>query len=119
MFDVKLTGQDNKIATARINYSIATMNNKVYIYGGINEKSEIINSMEIFDATTYKFSEVKYRGDHTIKGRQGHASIALDRFNMYVIGGTTETGLVDPEPIHPNECVWAFDLEASTWHPKS
>ena len=69
MFDIKLTGQDNKIATARINYSIATMNNKVYIYGGINEKSEIINSMEIFDATTYKFSEVKYRGDHKALGR--------------------------------------------------
>ena len=75
------------------------MNNKVYIYGGINEKSEILNSMELFDATTYKVNAVTYRGDHTAMGRQGHASIALDRFSMFIIGGTTDTCLVDPTPI--------------------
>ena len=31
------------------------MNNKIYLYGGINEKSEILDCMEIFDAVTYKF----------------------------------------------------------------
>ena len=67
MFDIKLLGRDhstdspNKIETARINYSIATMGNKVYIYGGLNEKNEILSTMEIFDAVTYKFSEIKYR----------------------------------------------------------
>ena len=52
-----------------MNYSVASMGNKVYLYGGINEKSEVLNSMELFDATTYKVNEVKYRGDHTAMGR--------------------------------------------------
>ena len=55
--------------------------------------------MELFDATTYKVNAVTYRGDHTAMGRQGHASIALDRFSMFIIGGTTDTCLVDPTPI--------------------
>ena len=46
-------------------------------------------------------------------------SIALDRFSMFIIGGTTDTCLIDPTPIAPKECVWVFDMEASTWHGKS
>ena len=63
---------------------------------------------------TYRKAE-----EHLAKGRQGHAAIALDRFNMFIIGGTTDTSLVDPTPINPEEAVWTFDLEASTWLPKS
>lgn len=44
--------------------------------------------MDDFDAMTYKFQLVKYRGDFIPKGRQGHTAIALDKYNMYVIGGT-------------------------------
>ena len=99
MFDIRLSGQENKLSQTRINYSVASMNNKVYLYGGINEKSEVLSSMELFDATTYKVNQVTYRGDHTAMGRQGHCCIALDRFSMFVIGGTTDTCLVDPTPI--------------------
>jgi hypothetical protein len=52
-----------------MNFSVASMGNKVYLYGGINEKSEVLSSMELFDSTTYKVNEVKYRGDHTAMGR--------------------------------------------------
>ena len=38
---------------------------------------------------------------------------------MFIIGGTTDTCLIDPTPIAPKECVWVFDMEASTWHGKS
>lgn len=80
-----------------MNYSIATMQNKVYLYGGLNDKNEILENMEMFDAMQYKMSEVKYRLEQRVAGRQGHAAIAIDKYNMFVIGGTTETGLVDPE----------------------
>lgn len=36
--------------TIRINYSIATHKNKIFIYGGLNEKNEVLNSMETFEA---------------------------------------------------------------------
>ena len=47
------------------------MNNKIYLYGGINEKSEILECMEIFDAVTYKFQKVTYRkaDEQLAKGR--------------------------------------------------
>ena len=73
------------------------MQNKVYLYGGLNDKNEILENMEMFDAMQYKMSEVKYRLEQRVAGRQGHAAIAIDKYNMFVIGGTTETGLVDPE----------------------
>ena len=38
---------------------------------------------------------------------------------MFVIGGTQETGLVDPEQMPPEQAVCKFDLDAQTWHPKS
>ena len=44
-----------------MNYSITHMQNKVYLYGGINDRNEVLENMEMFDAMTYKMSEVKYR----------------------------------------------------------
>lgn len=39
------------------------------MYGGVNEKSQILATMDAFDCCTYKFSPVKFRGDYTPKGR--------------------------------------------------
>ena len=36
--------------TIRINYSIASFKNKLFIYGGLNEKNDVLNCMEIFEA---------------------------------------------------------------------
>ena len=65
-----------------MNYSACQFKNKVYLYGGMNDsvvKSEendvqrpsnrILNSMEIFEAITWKFTAIKYRGDLTPQGR--------------------------------------------------
>ena len=41
--------------TSRINYSIASFKNKTYIYGGLNEKCEILATMELYDAAIFKF----------------------------------------------------------------
>ena len=119
IFQIPLLGKDNAVKSARINYSIATMMNKVYLYGGLNDQNEGLSTMEMFDATTYKMSEVAYRLEARVAGRQGHAAIALDKFNMVVIGGTGEAGFIDPTPLKPEELVCSFDLEATTWHPKS
>ena len=66
--------------THRVNYSIAKFKNKVYLYGGMNDvitkqenstqgQCQILNSMEIFEAITFKFTAVKYRGDLKPVGR--------------------------------------------------
>ena len=58
------------------------------IYGGLNEKNDVLNSMEIFEAQIYKFNAVKYRGDAKPVARQGHAAVVLNQYSMLVIGGT-------------------------------
>ena len=67
MFPIQF--KEFKPSTARINYSISNYKHKVYLYGGLNEKSKIIETMDEFDATTYKFQQVKYRLDFKPKGR--------------------------------------------------
>ena len=64
------------------------MSNKVYLYGGLSDRNEVLESMELFDAMTYKLTENKYRLEVKAAGRQGHAAIAVDKFNMLVVGGT-------------------------------
>ena len=91
----------------------------MYLYGGLNDRNEVLENMEMFDAMSYKMSEVKYRLEQRVAARQGHAAIAVDKFNMIVIGGTPDSGLIDPEQMPPDQAVCNFDLEASTWHPKS
>lgn len=44
--------------------------------------------MDEFDATTYKFTLVKYRGDFKPNGRQAHCAVAIDQYNMFIFGGT-------------------------------
>jgi hypothetical protein len=89
LFNIDLYGAENKVSeSARINYSICASANRVFLYGGVNEKSQVLGSMDCFDACTYKFTPIKYRGDYTPKGRQAHCAVALDKFTMVVIGGT-------------------------------
>ena len=47
----------------RINYSICNSPSKVYLYGGISQNNQVLSTMESFDACTYQFSEVTYRGE--------------------------------------------------------
>lgn len=45
------------------------MNNKIYLYGGISDQNEVLETMEVFDAQTYKMTEVKYRLEARAVGR--------------------------------------------------
>lgn len=89
LFTVKFDSEAMKPSVSRLNYSIAGYKHKAYLYGGIDQNSQILTSMDEFDATTYKFNQVKYRGEFKPKqGRQGHSAVAVDQYNMFIIGGT-------------------------------
>jgi hypothetical protein len=62
-------GPPNMPSSTRFNYAIAECNNKIFMYGGLNEKQELLGCCDMFDCCTYKFTPVKYRGDYTPKGR--------------------------------------------------
>ena len=59
----------NRPSCARINYALAECGGRILMYGGLNEKSEVLATMDSFDACIYRFAPVKYRGDFTPKGR--------------------------------------------------
>lgn len=102
--------------TIRINYSIANHKTKLFIYGGLNEKNQVLNSMEIFDACICKFQPVKYRGDSKPVARQGHSAVVLNRYSMLIIGGTYQDKLLSPTPVPENDQIWSYDMEAGTWN---
>ena len=109
---------ENRPSTARVNYSLANFKNKLYIYGGLDLDNKVLETVEEFDVTTYKFTHVKIRGDYKPKGRQAHAAIALDLYTMLIIGGSYQTSLVDPQPISDETgTVMSYDMDASTFHP--
>lgn len=83
-------------STSRINYSIANFKHKVYLYGGLDEQAKVIENMDEFDASTYKFTQVKYRLEFRPKGRQAHCAVVIDQYNMFIIGGSYHNNLIDP-----------------------
>lgn len=102
-------------SVCRINYSISNFKHKAYLYGGIDENNKIVESMDEFDGTTYKFTQVKYRLEVKPAGRQGHCSVVIDQYNMFIIGGSYQTNLIDPVQIPADEMIINFDMDASTF----
>lgn len=64
-----INSKEFKPSCSRINYSLSNYKNKIFLYAGLNEQNKLLDSMDDFDAYTYKFSAVKYRGDFIPKGR--------------------------------------------------
>lgn len=62
-------GPVNEPTCTRLNYALAECGNKIFMYGGVNEKNEVLSTTDMFDCCTYKFSPVKYRGDYMPPGR--------------------------------------------------
>jgi hypothetical protein len=120
LFDVDFSKarEEQKPSSHRLNYSLATYKHKSYLYGGLDSSSKILSTLDEFDATTYKFTAVKLRGDLKPRGRQAHCALITDQYTMFILGGTYQTCLIDPAPIQ-DEQVLTYDLEASTFHPLS
>jgi len=106
---------DCKPSALRLSYCIASWKHKIYIHGGVGEKAQLLDTMDEFDVTTYKFAPVKYRGEAFPKGRACHSAIVMDQYNMYLIGGTDSSSFIDPEPLVGDNAILVFDIDASTW----
>lgn len=107
---------ENRPSTIRVNYSIANYKHKVYFYGGLDSENKILSTIEEFDATTYKFNVLKMRGDYQPKGRQAHSAIAVDQYNMLIIGGSFQASLIDPSPIGDDQGnMLLYDMDSSTF----
>jgi hypothetical protein len=62
----------------RINYSLCAFKNRLFMYGGLNQKNECLATMESFDAAILKFKTEKFRGEIKPVGRQGHSAVIMN-----------------------------------------
>lgn len=109
-------GPPNVPTTTRLHYALAECGNRIFMYGGVNEKNEILSCCDWFDCCTYKFSPLKYRGDYTPQGRQGAAAVALDKYTLVIIGGTFSTSSKNPKPLTSADTVISLNTDTSMWH---
>ncbi len=77
-----------KAPVARINYSISCYKQKIFLFAGMDMENNLLNSMDEFEASLYKYQPVKYRGEYFPKARHGHTAVAIDQYTMLIIGGT-------------------------------
>jgi len=108
-FGVKL---DSMPSCFRINYSAVAYKNKIYLFGGLNDHSSPINTLEVFDATTYRWSLVKTFGKNP-EPRHSHTATIIGDC-MYVLGGTDEPYLVDAQPMSD---LYKLDMDNMYWTP--
>lgn len=106
---------DEKPKQNRVNFALAQFRHKIYFYSGLDEKNEVLDSLEEFDSAQYKFQTIKFRGDYLPKGRLGCSCVFMDQYNMFIFGGTKSKFLLDPEPITGEELVLNLDVDAGTF----
>lgn len=99
----------------RINYSLCAFKNRLWMYGGLNQKNEVLTTMESFDTAILKFQTQKFRGDVKPAGRQGHQAVIMNQYAMFIVGGTYSDKLIDPTPIPEHDSMWSYDLESGHW----
>lgn len=61
----------------------------------------MLDSTDVFDCQTYKFTHLKYRLDYRPPGRQGSSAVTMDKYTIVVIGGTFSDDFIRPLPIPP------------------
>ena len=103
-------------SSSRINYSLTQHNFKMYVFGGLDQKSRTLNSMDVFDVCTYKWETIEGRG-RVPSPRQGHATIVVDQYTMYLLGGSGDGSLLETRPIE--DAVYKLDIDLNEWMPVS
>ena len=86
----------------------ASIDEKLYLFGGRGGDSRPRNSFHILDLNTGHFT--LFRTTNTPKGREGHSMSAYK--NLLIIYGGCESGGDENDPF---EDVWVVDIETRTW----
>lgn len=101
---------DTHASSFRINYTVNEYKGLAYIFGGLNEKCEPLNTVEIFDLATYRWRASAAHGKLP-SPRHSHVSCLIKGI-LYIYGGTSEISFNDPTPLID---LYAFDLSSLIW----
>lgn len=78
---------------ARSEHAAATIDNKIYVFGGINGANAYLNGVYAFDTVTESWSTVLADGDTQLNiSPQGGAAMTSAGNNLYVFGGSGDSG---------------------------
>ncbi|KRX00812.1 hypothetical protein PPERSA_01991 [Pseudocohnilembus persalinus] len=100
MFPVK--NVDTRPLDFRINSSIIQQDNKVFIFGGINDHMQLLNSIEKYDFTTYRWEKIITKGKQP--SPRHSAQIITYKDKLILIGGAQ------------NLDIWEFDKQLKDVH---
>ena len=81
----------------------AVLNGKIYVMGGRDDEDEVLESVEVYDPRTRRWSHAA----DLEEARYGHATVVL-KGTLYVLGGADEDGEV-------LETVEFYDAEEDEW----
>lgn len=101
---------DTHPTTFRINYTVNEYEGLAYLFGGLNDHCEPLDSMEALDITTYRWCTIETHGEIP-PPRHSHVSCLVKNM-LYIFGGTNEVSFNDPAPLTD---MYVLDLTTMMW----
>eukprot|EP00826_Nyctotherus_ovalis_P063664 TRINITY_DN9337_c0_g5_i1.p1 TRINITY_DN9337_c0_g5~~TRINITY_DN9337_c0_g5_i1.p1 ORF type:complete len:327 (-),score=69.21 TRINITY_DN9337_c0_g5_i1:141-1121(-) len=102
---------DTRASTFRMNYTVDEHKGLAYLFGGLNENCEPLNTVEVFDITTYRWHSIETHGEIP-PPRHNHVSYRV-KDDLYIFGGTNEISFNDPSPLTD---MYKLNLTTLTWN---
>jgi len=102
---------DTQASTFRMNYTVNEYKGLAYLFGGLNDHCEPMNTIEAFDITTYRWKNIETNGEIP-PPRHNHVSYRI-KDDLYIFGGTNEISFNDPTPLVD---MYKLNLSTLTWN---
>ena len=103
VLNVSASGESH--TPSRAFHSSVTYKNIIYVFGGINKKSECVNSTYSLDVSTGTWKEIEASGEIP-PARMRHSAVVADHYMIIHGGKNSKTDMND---------IWALDLETFKW----
>lgn len=94
---------------ARHGHACACIREKVFVFGGVNEQSELLNDLWFLDQDTLQWQQVMFFGVPPSPRRGATLSATEDGRRLYVVGGNDGTKVLND--------VHCLETEKLTWIP--
>lgn len=108
-----IINDDTRPSTFRFNYTANLYGFKIHIFGGLNGNMELLDNLDTFDITTYKWENIKTKGKSPAP-RHSHNAIVIEH-NLYIFGGTKSRDLFTRDGNFDD--LYILDMRNYSWTP--
>jgi len=96
--------------TPRTDFSGTSLNEKIYIIGGFNNKGKVMNTVEYYDPKTDTWSTAS-----PLPERLDHTAAAVYNGTLYVVGGYTREDNTYTRPGNPSDKLFIYNPSNDKW----